>query len=351
VIPIKRASHFLVRVLLILHSSFCAAQSASVLCQGKFPNLLTDVCYDCMFPITLGGSPINMGTSSEDYNSGASGSFICSCENDLTVGITSSFWEPIYMVDTTNVAGCMPLLGGLMINPPMNSSENGSWKGTNSSIGGTSKTAFAHINEYINPIMTALGIISDNPCLDKRGFDTPYVSWADPTWNDDALSMLLTPYAYPFAGLPSIAAEAPDAISATTGFGLETLFWTAGAWGAMYPVTGNVSNANTPEQVAHLLMARVLAKLHASGVQQTTAGPVAQASCGALGVPEFLMDKRQYKTSRLFPFPDNLCTPISRPLVLQEVGAANPQYKDYGYFIFRKKDCCSPLIGASNLIQ
>ena len=328
-----------------------SAQAFGTMCQGSFPNLLTDVCYDCMFPIVIAGSSINMGSISDDYDSGASKSPVCSCAGDLTVGIPSSFWEPIYMVDTTNVAGCMPLLGGIQINPPTNSSESGATVATNAQIGGTSKAAFMQINEYINPVMTTLGIISDNPCLDTRGFDTPYASWADPTWNDDTLAMILTPYAYPFAGIPSIAAEAPDAVAASTGFPLEQLFWTAGAWGSMYPVTGNVSTANTPEQVSHLLIARIFAKLHAAGVQQTTAGAIAQSSCGSLGVPQFLMDKRQYKTSRTFPFADNLCTPISRPLLLQEIGTAAPQYKDYGYFIFRKKDCCSTVAGLNSAVQ
>jgi len=324
-------------------------QSTGAVCQGQFPNLLTDLCYDCMFPITIAGIPINLSQSSDDYDSGATAGAVCTCSNTLSIGIPSSFWEPIYMVDVTNVAGCMPLLGGIQISPPTNSSEDGAIVGTNALLSGNSKAAFMHVNEYINPVMTTLGIISNDPCLDTRGFDTPYVSWADPTWNDDTLAMILTPYAYPFAGIASIAAEAPDSIAATTGFGLAPLFWTAGAWGSMYPVTGNVSTANTAEQVAHLLLARIFAKLHAAGVQQTTAGKTAQASCGAIGVPEFIMDKRQYKTNRIFPFPDNMCTPISRPLVFQESGASSPQYKDYGYFVFRKKDCCSLIAGVNSL--
>jgi conjugal transfer pilus assembly protein TraU len=114
----------------------------------------------------------------------------------------------------------------------------------------------------------------------------------------------------------------------------------------MYPVTGHVAVSNTPEQVSHLIVARLFAKLHAAGVMQSTAGSAALESCGALGVPEFLMDKRQYKTNRTFPFPDNMCTPIGRPLMIQEKGAARPQDKDYGYFIFRKKDCCAPAVSA-----
>lgn len=313
-------------------------------CTGAFPNLISDICYDCMFPISLAGNAMSFGVSGDDYQSGAGSSPICVCLSNLSIGIPLSFWEPTFMVDVTNKPGCMPLLGGIDISPPYNSMEYGAEKKDGAHLGATKKSAFMHVNEYVNPVMTALGVISDSPCLDTRGFDVPFLSWADPTWNDDSLAMILTPYGYAFAGLPSVAAEMPDAILATFGFPSASLFWVAGAWGAMYPVTGNVSVANSPEQVAHLLIARLFAKLHAAGVQQSTAGRDALESCGALGFPEFLMDKRQYKTNRTFPWPDNMCTPIGRPLLIQEKGAARPQDKDYGYFIFRKKDCCAPAI-------
>ena len=312
-------------------------------CTGSFPNLITDICYDCMFPVSMGGGIFSFGISGDDYDTGASKSPVCICINTLSVGTPIGLWEPRYMVDTTNKPGCMPLLGGIDIDPPYNAMEYGGDK-VNNRLGGlrSSKSAFMHVNEYVNPVMTALGVIAQSPCLDSRSFDVPFISWADPTWNDDSLSMILTPYAYPFAGLPSVAAEMPDAILATTGFPSATLFWVAGAWGPMYPLTGNVATANSHEQVSHLLLARLFAKLHAAGIQQTTAGQDALQSCGALGLPQLLMDKRQYKTNRVFPWPDNMCTPIGRPLQLQEMGAARPQDKDYGYFIFQRKDCCAP---------
>lgn len=334
-------------LLLVLISGGSAAQSDVAIgpaCRGSFPNLITDICYDCMFPISLAGNLMSFGVSGDDYPTSANGSPVCLCLSSLAAGIPLSFWEPAFMVDVTNKPGCMPLLGGVDISPPYNALEYGAEKRNAAVAKSTQKSAFMHANEYVNPVMTALGVVSDSPCLDKRGFDVPYISWADPTWNDDALAMILTPYGYAFAGIPSVAAEMPDAILATFGFPSASLFWVAGSWGPMYPVTGNVAVANSPEQVAHLLVARLFAKLHAAGVMQSTAGQGALESCGALGVPEFLMDKRQYKTNRTFPWPDNMCTPIGRPLMLQEKGAARPQDKDYGYFIFRKKDCCAPAV-------
>lgn len=328
-----------VMVLVMLVSMSARGQTA--VCKGQFPNLITDVCYDCMFPMTIGGGLVSFGVSGDDYDTGASKSPICVCTRNLAVGTPVSFWEPRYMVDTTNTPGCMPLLGGVNISPPYNANEYGAEKRTNSHLGGTAKSAFMHANEYVNPVMSALGVISSSPCLDNRSFDVPFLSWADPTWNDDALSLLLTPYAYPFAGIPTIAAELPDAIAATFGFPFAELFWVAGAWGPMYPLNGNVGSAKSPEQVAHLMIARVLAKLHAAGTHPSSAGNDALQSCGAFGVPQLIMDKRQYKTNRTFPFPDNMCTPIGRPLQLQEKGTARPQDKDYGYFIFQRKDCCA----------
>ena len=310
-------------------------------CTGSFPNLITDVCWDCVFPISMGAGLVNIGVTGDDYDTGVGHSPVCICTNNLSIGTPIGFWEPRYMVDVTNVPGCLPLLGGISITPPYNAEELGAYAPNNAHIHGTNKSAFMQVNEYLNPIMSAIGLVMSSPCLDNRSFDIPFMSWADPTWGDDSLSLMLTPYAYAFAGLPEIASEAPDAIAAAASFPIPELFWVAGGWGPMYPLDGHVAQATTPEQVSHLLLARLFAKLHAAGIQQTTAGEDALKSCGSLGIPELIMDKRQYKTNRTFPFPDNLCTPIGRPLQFQEIGAARPQDKDYGYFIFQRKDCCA----------
>jgi len=325
-----------------------APQTGASVCTGKFPNLLTGICWDCIFPMTLGGGALDFG-SGDDYETGASKSPVCACAKNLQVGTPMSFWEPRFMVDTPGKPGCFPLLGGVDIKPPYNENAHAATRVTNAQIKGTARAAFGHVNEYINPVMTVLGLINQSPCLDSRSFDVPFLSWADPTWNDDDLTNILTPYAFAFAGIASVAAEAPDAIAAARGFPIAELFWTAGAWGPMYPLTGNVSVANTPEQVSHLLLARLFAKLHAAGTQQSVAGDDALKSCGALGFAQLLMDKRQYKTNRIISggdeANDGLCTPIGRPLMFQEAGFARPQDKDYGYFVFQRKDCCAPFIG------
>lgn len=312
---------------------------AGATCQGTFPNFVTDICWSCMFPITMMGVPLIAG---EDYSSNANSSPICVCGEQLKIGIPTSFWEMEYMTDVTNIPGCFPLLGGVKIETGINAMQYGA----DSDITGRGHS-FQHINLYINPAMYLMGAVVDSSCLDTRGFDVPWVSFADPTHNDDSLAMLLTPYAYPFAGLTALAAGSVDAVAASAGFPIQSLFWVAGAWGPMYPLTGNISAKVSRDQVGRLQTARLLAKLHAAGSQWSAAG--SDAMCGYY--PELIMDKRQYKVSRLLPFPDQkifgaCCMPIGRTTILAESGtqAPTPGFKDFGYAIFRKRDCCSGIV-------
>ena len=86
--------------------NFCgAAYAQGPACTGAFPNLITDVCWDCVFPVSMGGGLVNMGISGDDYDTGAGKSPVCICAKDFSVGTPVGFWEPRYMVDTTNVPG------------------------------------------------------------------------------------------------------------------------------------------------------------------------------------------------------------------------------------------------------
>jgi conjugal transfer pilus assembly protein TraU len=115
----------LFRLVLVLASALWlpATSNAQQICNGKFPNLITDVCYDCIFPIGIMGGLLNLGVSGDDYDTGASKTPICVCVNNLGIGTPVSFWEPRYMVDTTTKPGCMPLLAGVDINTPYNAAE------------------------------------------------------------------------------------------------------------------------------------------------------------------------------------------------------------------------------------
>lgn len=325
---------------IVLAMMFLSGSIATIAqtCNGRFLNPFSDICWDCMGPITISGVSLGMN-SSWDYDSGAPNG-LCVCANSLSVGLKTSFWEPIYQMDVSNTPGCMPGLGA-RFPIPSNSGQYGATVDKTGGKGSRSNKAFAQVNLYVNPILSIAGFLYSNPCLDRRSFDIPWISVMDPSWADDGLTLITQPWSFAFTSMPAMLASGPDAVAANTYHGIGALYWTAGSWGNIYPTTGTVENAYSPEQVSHLLMTRILAKNHALGLIQSTAGVSALQACGAFGVPEFLMDKRQYKISRSLPFIDNQCLPIGRSTLIQETGAAGATDKDYAYMIFRKKDCCA----------
>jgi len=336
---------FLLTFGLLLLSFHAAAQSGSGLCQGKFPNLLTDICWECLYPVTMAGIPLSTGTA-EDYQSRVDTSPVCLCSNQLKAGIPTSFWEPLYMADQSNIPGCFPLLGGVQIASPMNAMQYGT-AGGRSSHGTADHVSFYQVNLYINPALYIMGALTDSSCLDTRGFDAPYVSFLDPTHGDDTLAALIEPQAFAFASLPAVLIGTLDAIQVNAmQFGNQYIPWWFGSWGSAYPHTGHTKETSSDSN-GRLLTARLLDKMHNLGVMTTAAGD--GAMCGY--VPQLQMDKRQYKFSRLLPFPEQktlgtCCSPIGRSTILSGTGTNAPLsgYNNTGYFIFRKRDCCSGII-------
>jgi conjugal transfer pilus assembly protein TraU len=313
-------------------------------CTGHFLNVLTEICWDCLFPVTVAGASLDLsGTSgtSWDYDSGAGNGLagLCICKGTLTAGVVTSFWEPMYLMDVSPTPGCMVNLG-IQVPMPINANQYGT---VSNSLGetGRSMSGFGHVNLYLNPILTVAGFLYSSPCLDSRSFDIPWISVMDPSWADDQLTLITQPWSFAFGDMTSALATGPDAVAANVSYGIKELFWVAGAWGSIFPTNGTVSAYKTPEQLSHLLVTRILAKNHALGLMQSTAGQDALEACGVFGIPEFVMDKRQYKISRSLPYLDNMCMPIGRDTLLQESGTAGVDNKDYGYVIFRKKDCCA----------
>lgn len=334
-------------------ASLSLAQTAGDQCDGNFPNLISDVCWSCSFPMKLFGSAdisAAVGGSGEDYDSGGTKGIACTCldAGQAKIGMPTSFWEFNQMTEIVTTPGCFPMLEGAQVDVGVNKHAYGQVSDDTSGAGdqNTARDSFRQINLYINPAMYVMGAVLDDSCLDNRGIDIPWVSFADPTHNDEELANILTPYAFPFGSLVAIGAMSADAIAATAGFPLASIFWAAGSWGPMYPLTGTNQNHLSGDQAGRLQTARVLAKLHAAGTQFSTAGK--DAMCDS-GYPQVIMDKRQYKITRLFPKPQTAkingkcCDPIGRSTILGQSSTEAPtsEAKDYGYAIFRKRDCCT----------
>lgn len=324
-----------------------AQTTVDPVCTGDFPNPITDICWSCVYPIKLFGTPM-FGKDGEDFDTDFDNPG-CYCDSPPQIGVSESFWEPVYMTDVTTVPWCFPNLGGLYLNVPIN--ENMLGTTNDQSRGGfhsnTAAAAFRWVHGYTNPLMYLMEVLLDDACTTKGSLSPEWPSEVDPAYDDWEISSAMNPLAFAVANMTAIVAGTADSLAALIDFPRPELFWVAGSWGNIYPYSGWVYPHITNEMTARLLSTRLLAWQHEFKAMASFYGSA--NACSDTGSWQPIMDKRQYKFSRLLPFPQtkkidgHCCGPIGRSTILVESGTQVPAsgYRDFGYVIFRKRDCCA----------
>ena len=246
-------------------------------CTGRFVNPISDICWECLFPISIG--PIAIGSAMGAPDTPNPSSPICLCGSPIPrIGLSVGVWEPARLLDVTRTPWCFPNLGGLTINPGLHAARGR----TGSSGGDGAAGSVWHAHLYMYPLLSWIGALLDLGCLEAGGLDIAWTSELDPAWLDDELSFLLNPEAALFANLPAQAACAADCAASSTGLPLDPLFWCAGCQGGMYPLTGNVTAHVGGVQASLLTAQRLLYWLHRAGLAWGTAG--SGALCGRYAV-------------------------------------------------------------------
>ena len=96
----------------LLHAGEASAQT----CTGRFVNPISDVCWECLFPISIG--PISIGSAPGAPDLANPSSPICLCGSPIPrIGLSLGVWEPARLMDATRTPWCFPNLGGLTIDP------------------------------------------------------------------------------------------------------------------------------------------------------------------------------------------------------------------------------------------
>ena len=236
-----------------------ATATSTDTCTGKFMNPITDVCWSCIFPLSIGSTTI-LQMGQEDIEN--VGSPICQCGVFPfgKIGVSIGFWEPARQVDVTRTPWCFPSLGGKKIGSgksvPHPSVSQGN-KGRRAS-----NTSLYQAHWYVNPVLYWLEVLSESSCLEQAGFDIAYVTELDPSWNDDELAVILSPDVFLFANPAAQAACAADCVAATIGFPLSPMQWCGGCQGSMFPLNGHVQSHVSGPQASSLILQRYAMKLH-----------------------------------------------------------------------------------------
>ena len=98
----QKVQSFLLSILLSVTLSVEAS------CSGRVINPVTDVCWECLFPITIGNNLSFQTGPFPDVETDADALCACAGEADITLGMNLGFWEPIRTVEIVREPFCLP---------------------------------------------------------------------------------------------------------------------------------------------------------------------------------------------------------------------------------------------------
>jgi len=327
---------FIAMNIFILASFISSYSYAGGTCQGSFVNPITDVCWSCLFPITIGSMTVVSGNLKDTHNPSSP---LCGCGSPVIhPGISTGFWEPVAMTDVTRTPFCMVNLGGLQL--PMGSSYA---KGATETANSDHNNSFYYVHWYKYPLLYWLNILTDEICLETGDLDIAYLTELDPTWNDDEWGFLQNPEAFLFGNLIAQAACSADALASSISLPLDSLFWCAGAHGGMYPLNGHVQEHVGGVQASTLLTERMAYKMHRDLLLTDSVGENSPALCFN---PRYLIiPKSRYRYQMTNPIAttgSTGCHPFGATTTMWEAGHEIPfKGEDFGYLVFRKRNCCA----------
>ena len=277
-------------------SSESVDEANDTACQGDTFDPTSDPEWDNAFPITIAEMPINPPGNKNPPMMRMDP--ICECPGIFgypSLGLGVTYWQPMFLVETEKMAGCSAAWGGdsLLSGYFELNSEQGFFKDERGSAQATKMQV--HVYEY--PLFSFFDTFKATSCASAAGVDMMFMSEIDSMWQDDAWSAVMNPEATLFTSKIAQAACAVDSVAANINFPLEPLFWCAGTWGGIYPMSGTANQSLYTFQLNHLVMAKFLALAHRVGMAYTTIGP--SATC--FGHPNPIWTKSQYRVDQVYP--------------------------------------------------
>lgn len=319
------------KVLLLALCLVCSKQASAEGMDGRWVNPITDICWTCLFPMSVGSATVYSGENPDTENPGSPIQY-CPIGIGYRVGLAIGYWEPFSMADITKEPGRMVNMGGMKID--IGKMGTGIHNRSDSGSPGT----FMHVHWYKYPLISWLNIITSLGCAQVGDMDIGYMSELDPMWDDSSMSTLINPEAFIFNNVIAQSACAADAIASTVGKPLAALFWCAGAQGSMYPFTGYTAQSFSPLQISVLMTERMAYKLHREGLIMNSVG-ADTAVC--YNYPSPIIPKDRYRYQLVNMLPDaGACHPFGRSTLRWELGHNIPiGKKNFGYVIWRKRNC------------
>ncbi|HBN2360694.1 TPA: TraU family protein, partial [Salmonella enterica subsp. enterica serovar Typhimurium] len=132
---------------LILLAGHVPTVSADAACESRFVNPITDICWSCIFPLSLGSTKVSQGKLPDTANPSMPLQF-CPAPPPIfkRPGLAIGYWEPMALTDVTRSPGCMVNLGFSL--PAFGKTAQGTAKKEDKQVNG----AFYHVHWYKYPL-------------------------------------------------------------------------------------------------------------------------------------------------------------------------------------------------------
>ncbi|MBN2570064.1 MAG: TraU family protein [Deltaproteobacteria bacterium] len=322
-------------IVIVLLGILLPGGKVDAVCKTTLPiNPVTDLCWQCVFPLRIAGMTLMPGSSVNEIGDPAR-TPICVCPIPIPpffrLGIPVGFWEPARMIETVKDPWCFPSLGFQL------SSSTGGWLGGVSvtpTTQGKSSQSFFQAHYWIFPVWSAMEILVDFMCIEHSGIDVAYITEVDPLWQDDLLNFILNPESLLFANPIAALACAVDGVSTTGGYSASPLFWCMGSTSA-YPLTGHVHDDHEVK-AASSVAGRMVYKLS----RQLAICDTGINVCSCVPTPVWV--KHNYRLQIAKPVRDWWCHPFGQTDLLWGYGKNPPFIGDnFTWMLFRKRTCCA----------
>ena len=320
----------------------CAVESHA-LCNGSPFNPLTDVAWNGIFPIRVGGVVV-AGSGLPDGSQGTT-SPICTCttSTESYAGLTIGFWDIDYLVEVVNDAWCSPTLGASL----GGSLSNGFHNGQNDQRH-VAPITFKQTHWLTFPLFLMIGMLTDMKCIQQVGFDFANFTELPQGWNNDLTSALKDPKVFLVANpLAEIACAGSNSLAQVPGGAFPIVFdafWWCW-WDNIYPVSGNVASPHVLTSAAQAASKQIFLNSEFGAVLDWVADPM-----GCNPQPAYIAKKSQWRLQLAKPVKQGVPMWIGLSEMAWGTGKSRPYYdSNFMFVLFQKKNCCQKILGSSSV--
>lgn len=359
---------------------------------------------DNMFPMKIAGMTIDGGmgggkdggnslnVSNNSISGGGAEQGICYCDLPpplfLRVGVTLQFWEMQGTADTTSIPYCTPplgmdinigdamsevvgnvgeavgpvldklistLLGSINIGGTSVDIGTGGAEAGSEGIGGAlqigKRSSHAKdeqstsLHVHFSGILNIVQIISEmltSMCFSYSADAVPSFSEINPFWQKDTWSMIQNPESLLIAlgNIVSNLACMGESVSLLFGKNLDFLFWCAGSWGNIYPLTINEMGNGNYLNAAALQVTRGLA-IRAKSLQLLDNAGMHMYQGYCIPIPTIFLPKNDLRMFPIFPEVVEEKFQIGAPSEGWGANKDNPENAGVmTWAIYQLRDCC-----------